>query len=177
MGRIRTYPPVKLFAAVSLADLRLWEAVRRKLETVFSPIDMEMDWYDFHHTDYYREEMGEGLKKRMVSFTELINAETLPECKLRSNALEEEFAEGKLRRVNLDPGYLCAPKMVLATTKDYSHRIYLSKGIFADLHLVYQHKRFTPQPWTYPDYQEPFVLQFFERLRDIYLAQLAGTEF
>lgn len=173
MGGIRKHLPVKLFAAIAVSDTSLWPETQERLETMFSAIDSQMEWYDFHHTDYYRREMGAKLQKRMVSFKSLIDPADLPRCKISSNHLESEFVVDGHRRVNIDPGYLCAPKVVLATTKDYSHRIYLSQGIFGDLHLVYQNKRFVAQPWTYPDYQEPFVLEFFASLRDIYLTQLA----
>ena len=173
MGKIKPYPPVKLIAAITISDLNLWPDVKTKLESLFSPIDSYSDWYDFTFTDYYRDEMGDHLKKRMVSFQELIQAEQLPEIKLASNELESEFSQNEKRRVNIDPGYICSAKLVLATTKDYMHRLYLGKGIFGDLHLRIHRGQFQPLDWTYPDYKQPAILHYFTEVRKIYLAQLA----
>lgn len=109
----------------------------------------------------------------MVSFQALQMPDYLSEIKLATNYIERDFMEAGKRRVNLDPGYLTAAKLVLATTKDYSHRLYLGRGIFGDLHLRFEAGTFRPQPWTYPDYQEPFVLEFFNRVRETYLQQLS----
>ncbi len=173
MGLIKPYPPVKLISAITITDLALWPVCQEKLEKLYSPIDRAMEWYEFHHTDYYLPEMGSNLKKRMVSFGKLIRAEDLPGIKLAANELEQDFSRAGKRQINIDPGYICVAKLVLATTKDFSHRIYLDSGIFADLHLKFQKGHFRPQEWTYPDYREAEVLRFFEEVREAYLAQLA----
>jgi hypothetical protein len=177
MGKIKSYPSVKLIAAIAASDITMWEDCHHKLESLYSPVDNMMDWYDFDHTDYYLPEMGKKPKKRMISFRELIVAEQLPAIKLATNQLEEEFASGGKRRLNIDPGYICAPKLVLATTKDYSHRIYLGNGIFGDVHLQYRKSTFKAQAWTYPDYRMPEVLTFFNEVREIYLRQMAEAVF
>lgn len=177
MGKIKPYPPVKLVAAIAASDLDLWPECKQKLESLYSGIDIAMDWYDFHHTDYYLLKMGTNLKKRMISFRELVLAEKLPDIKLATNQLEAEFAKAGKRRLNIDPGYICTPKLVLATTKDFSHRIYLKGGIFGDIHLKYQKGSFRAQEWTYPDYREPEVIGFFNRVREVYLEQMAETAF
>lgn len=173
MGDIKTYPPVKLFAAITISDREIWSAAAERLETLYSEVDLQSDWYPFHHTRYYEREMGKNLYKRMVSFTELVWAEKLPDIKLTTNKIEQDFAGEGRRRVNIDPGYLTASKTVLATTKDYTHRIYLGRGIFGDAHLHFINHRFQPTDWTYPDYKEVFILTFFEEMRNRYLKQLA----
>jgi hypothetical protein len=62
--------------------------------------------------------------------------------------------------------------MVLATTKDYSHRIYLGQGIYAEVTLRYRRGAFHPWEWTYPDYGSPRYLEIFAHIRDIYAGQL-----
>lgn len=177
MGKIKPYPPVKLIAAIATSDPDLWPECKQKLESLYSDIDIALEWYDFHHTDYYLTEMGKNLKKRMISFRELISAEQLPDIKLATNQLEREFVKGGKRRLNIDPGYICTPKLVLATTKDFSHRIYLNEGIFGDIHLKYQKGSFRAQEWTYPDYREPEVIHFLNRVREVYLLQMAEITF
>ena len=176
MGKIKPYLPVKLIMGVTVAAPIYWEQVQPTLVSHFSPIDMEMAWYPFTHTQYYRAEMGDNLLKKFVAFQQLIDAASLPDIKRLTNDIEQTFAEAQRRHINLDPGYICAPKLVLATTKDYSHRIYLRDGIFGDIHLKFLGKHFVPQEWTYPDYREPFVIEFFENVRTHYLTQLATVK-
>ena len=85
---------------------------------------------------------------------------------------EKKFSKNSLRRINIDPGYLYASKVILASTKDYSHRIYLSGGIFAEDALYYEDKSFQSWPWTYPDYKTKGYIEFFNNLRRVYLKQL-----
>ena len=78
------------------------------------------------------------------------------------------------RTVNIDPGYICLERLVLATGKNYTHRIYLSRGIYADLTLVFHRQSFRTLPWTYPDYADPSAVEVFNALRERYKAQLRG---
>lgn len=142
---------------------------RRLLEEHFGEVALESEHYPFVFSDYYVEEMGSGLQKYFVSFSRLIRPDELVEIKLWTNDIEQQLATAGKRNVNLDPGYLEGAKLVLATTKDYSHRIYLGQGIYGDLHLRYRHGRFEPLEWTYPDYRQPLALDFFARVREWYL--------
>ncbi len=176
MGRVKPYPLVKFICAITIADPSLWEKVQGSLQSLLSPFDLQTDWFPFDYTEYYTKEMGASLKKRLVSFRTLLPAENLPTLKLATNEIEEELSfEGK-RKVNLDPGYLTASRLVLATTKDYAHRIYLGQGILGDIHLRFHKGQFEPLEWTYPDYREPFVRQFLKDVREIYLNQLGEIE-
>jgi hypothetical protein len=177
MGQTKVYPPVKLFAAIMISDTEIWPKILHKLEKLYSDSDLQMNWYSFHHSNYYKEEMGKKLSKRMVSFADLIWAEKLIDIKLTTNDLEMAFARNNKRIVNIDPGYLTASKIVLATTKNYSHRIYLGRGIFGDVHLKFQKHQFQANEWTYPDYKEAFVVDFFEKMRNKYMTQLSNYKF
>ena len=101
---------------------------------------------------------------------------TIAEIKKQTNLRESQFGErreGELhRRINLDPGYLSPAKLVLATTKDYDHRIYLGKGIYAEVTLRYTEFSYQPCKWTYPDYREESHLKIFNEIRAIYMQQL-----
>ncbi len=174
MGTPNEHLPVLLFAAVTVSPQMDAELIKRKLQEAFGKIEEQSRIFDFDSfTDYYRPEMGSGLQKFFLMFEKLIAPEQLPEIKLRTNDLERQLSGSDKRSVNIDPGYVSQSKMVLATTKDYSHRLYLSKGIFGDLHLVFTKGSFQIQPWTYPDYQQPWVIELFNRWRERYRSKLA----
>ncbi len=173
MGEVKEHPPVLLFAAITFTTRVDLKEVYAQLENQFGAIERQSPVFDFDaFTDYYEPEMGSGLEKVLVTFTSLIAAETLPEIKLTTNQIERNISQSKKRIVNIDPGYLNNSKVVLATTKDYSHRIYLGKGIFGDLHLTFRNKSFQVQPWTYPDYRQAAVIEFFNEVRKLYRKKL-----
>jgi hypothetical protein len=173
MGKIKTYPPVKFFAALTFSPAAPIGEAQQMLEPLLQEIEAISLCYDFDQfTHYYGEEMGTGLKKKVISFRHLQPAELLPEIKVATNEIENTFRSGQKRRINIDPGYISAAKMVLATTKDYDHRIYLNRGIFADLHYRFCQGHFQPTEWTYPDYRQPELITYFERIRNNYLEEL-----
>jgi hypothetical protein len=173
MGTIKTHPPVKYFCAVTyLATFEL-HPLYQKLASIFSSIEMKSNSYDFSQfTDYYNHEMGEKLNKIFLVFSDLGPPEQLPELKIKTNKIEHDYVKGTKRQVNIDPGYVTQAKVVLATTKNYTHRIFLAQGIFADLHLQFFQGSFHKQPWTYPDYQQEEVISFFNYVRKRYFEQL-----
>jgi len=138
------------------------------LKRKFGRIDFQSDPFDFNYTAYYEKEMGTGLKRRFISFSRLIPIEDLYRVKLQANRLEEKFLSSGNRQVNIDPGYVDLAKLVLASTKDYSHRIYLRKGIFAEITLSYRGNSFTANDWTYPDYRSQEYISVFNEIRKLY---------
>jgi len=172
-----THPkPVKLFAALLSNQADLFGSVEGDLVGLLGPIDSSTRTLPWEVTDYYCEEMGSGLLRRFVSFSPLISPEVLPEIKLGTQGLEEKYRriedEKRGRRVNIDPGYLDAGKVVLASTKDASHRICLRSGIYAETTLLFHDGSFHPYGHAYPDYLWPETLSFFAALRSLYLSQL-----
>ena len=119
----------------------------------FGETDFQSNPMPFTHTDYYQKEFGDGLQRVFISFKKLVSPNVLSKIKVSSNTIEKKLAQKDLRTVNIDPGYLALAKVVLASTKDFYHRIYLDKGIYAEITLLYQQKRFRPLEWTYPDYR------------------------
>lgn len=149
-------------------------SARAMLSERFGPIDTESEVYPFTFSTYYVKEMGTPLVKRFVSFADLIAPDQLADIKRFANGLEQRIprTDGKPGRgVNLDPGYLAAAKVVLATTKDYSHRVYLGGGIFAEVALQFRCGAFESLPWTYPDYKTDLALTYFARVRTAYMEQ------
>lgn len=176
MGQIRSHPPVKLIVGIITAVPDWLPGVHQRLAERFGRIDFGSDLLPFDYTTYYEAEMGGDLKRQFVSFEKLIPAEELASAKCFSNAVECEFAkvDTASRLVNLDPGYISAAKLVLASTKDHAHRIYLQDGIYAEITLKFYRKTFQPWEWTYPDYRTPTYIDIFNHIRCLYMRQLKG---
>lgn len=168
--------PVKAIIGVLTAESSILSTVYQDLSEHFGPIDYTSELLTFDSTDYYESEMGKNLKRQFISFEKLIDAGTLSDKKLFTNQVEQHYTrEGtSQRRVNLDVGYVCLAKLVLASTKDHAHRIYLRDGIYAEMTLRYYHKTFQPWEWTYPDYRSPTYIAIFNHIRTIYKEQIQG---
>jgi len=135
------------------------------LKENFGDIDRRSKIIPFDFTDYYEKEMGKGLIREWVSFLKPIKEDNIKDIKLKTIELEKHFASKNGRRsVNIDPGYVSLSKLVLASTKNYAHRIYLGDGIFAEVTLIYKKGAFQPLEWTYPDYRQN--TRFFEEVRE-----------
>ncbi|MCX5697183.1 MAG: DUF4416 family protein [Candidatus Omnitrophica bacterium] len=172
MSRIKKHPPVKLVIGLIYKDEDTLSRALSVLSRVFGSIDYESSEFAFNHTDYYKDEFGTDLKRRFIGFKKLISPQQLARIKISTNKIESKLSAGGKRRINIDPGYLELPKFVLATTKDFRHRIYLMDGIFAEVTLYYQDKSFKFWEWTYPDYRNPEYIEIFNHLREIYKKQI-----
>jgi hypothetical protein len=148
-------------------------AVLERVDRRFGPIDFLSEPFPFDFTTYYEREMGKNLMRRMAGFGPLISPEELVSVKVWADEEERKNLRSLGgRRVNIDPGYLAPSKFILATGKDYSHRIYLGEGIYGDLALLFQKGKFTPLPWTYPDYGSNPLMEVLGLMRKRYLWQL-----
>jgi hypothetical protein len=175
MGTEHDPAPVKLVISLLTGEVELLAEAKAALCGRFGPLEAESELFPFAHTDYYAAEFGPDLVRQIVTFERLIDPAELPAVKRATNELERTFTEGERRQINLDPGYVALGKLVLATTKDHAHRIYLGQGIYGEVTLAYQRGRFRPWPWTYPDYAGDEYCAFFDRVRERYKAQLRGT--
>lgn len=174
MGEVRDPQPVKVFVGILTTLPPALNELRGVLEERFGPVDTESQLLDFVYTDYYEPEMGTGLKRKFWSFSRLVAPDALVDAKLFTNMVERTLAVDGKRTVNVDPGYLTAARVVLASTKDFAHRLYLGKGIYGEVTLVFLKKDFRVLPWTYPDYQSEAYFQYFRELRRVYMTQLAS---
>jgi hypothetical protein len=166
MSERHPVPPVKLFCGFIMSDVTLFAPATAALTQSFGAIDLQSDTIPFVFTDYYRAEMGDPLFRRFVAFETLVDPARLAAIKLTTNELETQFAgEQGGRRLNLDPGYVSMEKLVLATTKNYSHRIYLQLGIYAEVTLGFGKDGCRSFAWTYPDYQTEAYQAFFLQIR------------
>ncbi|HCK42675.1 MAG: GTP-binding protein [Planctomycetaceae bacterium] len=169
MGEILNPTPVMLVMAVSTRyqDALTWAEERAVAE--FGPLLSKSQAFDFVETNYYQATMGKELKKQFLSFQNFMDPGLLPQIKHTTNALEKLCADKmgypETRPLNLDPGYLTLAKLVLATTKDHAHRIYMGDGIYAEVTLNYRHGCWQKCDWTYPDYQREDYQGYFTQCR------------
>lgn len=164
--------PVKPVASVFTADEKLFGEVEAVLSARMGKPDYVSRPLVFDQTDYYAKEMGTGLVRRVYGFPRLIDQGELATLKRWTVELEDRWRVKGRRRVNIDPGYVSLAKLVLATTKDNVHRIYLGEGVFAEVTLLFRNGSFHPWPWTYPDYASREYREIFEQIREIYREQL-----
>ena len=164
--------PGKLVIGLFMKDKALFEPVAVDLGSAFGALDLVSAWIPFDYTSYYEQEMGSPLYRRLMSFNSLIDQGQLAAIKLSTNLLEKSYSQNGKRRVNIDPGYLLYERFVLASGKNFSHRIYIGQSIYADLTLIYQHGAFKELPWTYPDYAAQSILSFLEKVRHKYAFDL-----
>jgi hypothetical protein len=172
MSNPRAPMPAKLVIGFIMKDRALFEPLGVELSAGFGAVDMVSSWMPFDYTTYYEPEMGTPLSRRLLTYKKLINQDDLPEIKLTTNRLEQSLAQSGRRRVNIDPGYLLYERFVLASGKNFCHRIYIGRSIYADLTLIYQQGRYEKLPWTYPDYADEPMLEFLTRVRRKYAVDL-----
>ena len=175
MGQVHPPTPVLLILATFSRYEEALEWALQQAQRHWGPLALASEIMPFRETRYYEQAMGGDLLKQLVAFERLVDPAVLVDCKLHSNLWEEAFQTSRTypetRPLNLDPGYLTEAKLVLATTKDRDHRIYLGRGIYAEVTLHYQRGRgWQPHEWTYPDFRNPRYHEFFTRCRQ-YLRQ------
>jgi hypothetical protein len=164
--------PVKLICGFIYSREASYQEARRLLEQRFGHLDFESQRIDFTFTDYYYPEMGEPLFRKFASFVRLQDPSCLGAIKLYCRKLEKKLALSGKRSVNIDPGYITQAKLVLASTKDFSHRIYLGRGVYAEVTLYFSGKEFREFPTTFPDYRTQTYKDIFQHIRRLYRANL-----
>jgi hypothetical protein len=163
-------PVLLLLAAFSRHETAL-DWARQRAVAAWGPIALESPRFDFLETHYYDATMGPGLKKTFFTFQRRVDPAELVDIKLQTNRWERDYAavagHGEPRPLNLDPGYLTPGKLVLASTKDFAHRIYLSRGIFAEVTLHYKHHQWRHHEYTFADYRRADYQAFFTHCREM----------
>ncbi len=164
--------PVKLIVGMLSRQEEMFDLAERRMQPLWGTMDLHSEILPFTQTRYYEKQMGIGLLRKFVSFAELIDPGRLAAIKHQSNALEAELAQtpagrslGVERPINLDPGYVDPSKLVLATTKNYSHRIYIGENMYAEATLHFTRGQWQNWPYTYPDYASGDYIPFLTQVR------------
>jgi hypothetical protein len=175
MGVIGVPKKAKLFCGIISSDAEIEQKTLAALEKKFSEIDLTSTAMPFDFSDYYNPEMGDNLNRFWISFKKLITSADISGIKIFTNSTEDNFAVNNKRRVNIDPGYITPANVILATTKDYSHRIYLSGGIYGEVTAIYKKAEVVKLPWSYPDYFSNPATEFLLKARKNLMKQLRTT--
>lgn len=167
MGSPKLAKPVLLFTGILFSENSQFQNARDSLVKTYGSAFMETAPRAWNRSEYYRDELGWPILRIFLFFKKLVNPADLPDIKLTTNSIEKSLSINDKRTVNIDPGYLTLHNIVLATTKNYSHRIYLSHGIYGEITLLYKQseKTYSPFIFTYPDYQDEETIAMFLKAR------------
>jgi hypothetical protein len=176
MWELKDPNPVKLIIGILAANQNCLQAAIEAITSEFGKADLISDTWPFTQTNYYNKETGENILRQFVSIEKLIDPGKLSKIKHKTNKLEQKLAAklnlDLLRPVNLDPGVIEPSKLILATTKNYSHRIYIGRKIYAEVTLIFDKGLWCPLSYTYPDYKQKCYHDFFSKVRKHLLEQL-----
>lgn len=172
MRTIKNSEQAILFIGMIYADSAIVPPAVHMLKDEYGELLMEGPAVLWNSSDYYREEMGWPLSRKFIFFKNLIDPGILADVKNRTNEMEDALSANGKRQINIDPGYLTLAKIVLASTKNYVHRIYLKKGIYGEVTLYYQNGTFNPHLFTYRDYNEGSTLEIFMQARALFRKEL-----
>ncbi len=170
MGQINAPEPVLLILAAFSRYDASFDWTTEQAIAQWGPVALTSSRFAFEETDYYESTMGPGLKKQFWAFETLVDPAVLPRIKQQTNTWEAAYAQQgrhpESRPLNLDPGYVTLAKLVLASTKDHAHRLYLGEGIYAEVTLRYQQGGWKAWDWTFPDYRRGDYHEFFDLCRE-----------
>jgi hypothetical protein len=168
--------PVKLIIGILAANEVALAAAVKAISKSFGVIDLTSDVWPFTQTDYYKDELGPNALRQFVSLEKLIDPGKLAKIKHTTNKLEQKLAHSlKLplpRPVNLDPGFIEPSKLILASTKNFSHRIYIGNKMYAEVTLMYEKGSWRHFEFTFPDYRQSCYQDFLSKVRSRLLEQL-----
>jgi hypothetical protein len=176
MAEPKSFKKRKLVIGIMAGEPEAFSLTQEELVNLWGLIDLESDVFPFTYTDYYSKQMGgASLMRKFISFDTLVAPETLSEIKMITNQIEEKI-KTKLqcphRIVNIDPGLINDSSLIMATVKDFAHRIPLQQGIYGHLEFLFGKKEIRILDWTYPDFRKKTYHSFFLNARKKYLDQI-----
>ncbi|MBI5575850.1 MAG: DUF4416 family protein [Deltaproteobacteria bacterium] len=165
MSRRGSPPPARLVVSVIYREEERFRKALAAISDRFGQVAETSGIFPFDRTEYYAKEMGVPLYRRFVVMERLVPRDSLAWAKLAAEEMEAAFSDGGKRTVNVDPGLLTEENYSLATGKNYSHRVYLRDGVFADLTLIYERGGYRPLPWSYPDLASESIRSYLGEVR------------
>jgi hypothetical protein len=166
MEKIKTIEPSLLFIATLYSDPAVSEDSEKILKKTLGDLLFKSHPFQWDYSSYYKEELGQPLFRQFIFLKDIIDPGNLADIKLHTHEIEETLSVNGKRRINLDPGYLTLSKIVLASTKNYAHRVYLGKGVYGEVTLIYKNGTYNPHLFTYRDYQDKISVDIFLNMRD-----------
>ncbi len=163
-------PRVKRITGILFPSQELLSWSIDKLSKIWGEPELQSEAVPFDKTDYYHE-IAPKLSRVFLCFPGLVNPEGLADWKHEAIALEAQSRE-PVRAVNIDPGYVDGARLVLASTKDHAHRIYLRDGIFAEVTMRYRFKRWQSFDYTFPDFASGVYDEFLSGVRKLCLSEV-----
>jgi hypothetical protein len=156
-----------LFTGTLYSKQEIFHQAKELLEREFGDVLMVSPPSPWDYSLYYKKELGSPVHRQFIFFRTIIDPGTLADIKIKTIEIENALSSDGRRSINLDPGYITLAKIVLASTKNYSHRIYLGKGIYAELTLLYRNRTntYAPHLFTYTDYEEKQNIDLFLKVR------------
>jgi hypothetical protein len=180
MAEPKPFPPVKPLCGLIASSDEAFRAAEEGMVGLLGPVEARSPRFVFDATDYYARDMGPGLARVFLSFRRLMRPERLAGLKLAANALEASIGRSlgpaAVRAVNIEPGYLTKAALIMATTKDFSHRVPLADGIYGHLELLFSRSGVRLLDWTYPDFRQSGYQAFLLDVRRSYLAELKEAD-
>jgi hypothetical protein len=175
--KIKPPEPALLFIGALYSDAEIFDQSKLILTNNFGDILFESPSIRWDYSSHYKDELGWPILKQFIFFKKMPDPGTIADIKLKTNEIEDSLSLDGKRRINLDPGYLTLAKIVLASTKNYSHRIYLKKGIYGEVTLIYyKDGTFKPHLFTYRDYQDKASIDVFLHARATLKKMLSASE-
>ncbi len=166
MGEIKRSEPVIFFAGLMLKQGHELNEYLKYVEEFGHIVGIHGPVNFSKISDYYDEEMGKNIQKYYFFTNKIFDPEELRQLKIRSNEIEDKLKENGNRTMNFDVGYIELSKFVLASTKNFYHRVYLGKGIYAEITMYFKNKEFRWLPWTYQDYKDGKVMELLQHARN-----------
>ena len=169
MASPKKFPLSKLVIGFLYQDEAFLNKALHELYHVVGEADIKSNTFEFNHSTYYQEELGNPIQRCWVAFKNLIEPSKICDVKHICGNLEKSLSHNEKRRINIDPGMLSQNNFILTSFKNFAHRIPLQSGVYADLTLFYKEKKgFMELPWTYPDYKSFNFLKFLSFARERY---------
>lgn len=176
MWELKTPKQVKLITAILAADDKSLKSAVGEVQEQFGKIDLQSDVWNFTQTDYYKKELGDNILRQFVTIEKLIDPGGLAQIKHKTNDMEQKLASRTdlqlPRPVNIDPGIIEPSKLILASTKNFAHRIYIGQKMYAEVTLLFDKGIWRSMPYTFPDYKQSHYHDFFSKVREKLVEQL-----